>query len=437
MKSSFKNQNEKSLVVNSYHDDKYLLNFIKIKINVFDLLHEYYSCLLFCFNAIILAILIIQIIFARKKLILDIFYGVKIYYKKEKSLNSKEIQNQIKNYKKFKISFDEQSSFSKNKNPKISLIITIYNQEYYLKYVYSSITIQELKDLEIIFIDDVSSDNSSKIIKNIMKKDKRINYIRNKINKNAFYSRNIGVLFSKGKYILIIDPDDLLLNNILIKSYENINYYDLDILQYYVFKGSYENNMIWYWNKYKSGILYSRNVKNVFFYSVSRTLWDKLIKREVFIKGINFMKKEFQSETYFVHSDDTIFWGIINSAKSYGFMEQIGYFYNFVNPDSTVHRYFDSNYINIVFHSLFATMKYYYFQTEENQIEKYFVGYKFFEDKVYKPYKNRTNNLSKGFDYIIDVLKIYLNSSFFNETQKMNLTEFKDLIIKRKISEET
>ena len=269
-----------------------------------------------------------------------------------------------------------------------------------------------------------------------MKKDKRINYIRNKINKNAFYSRNIGVLFSKGNYILIIDPDDLLLNNILIKSYESINYYDLDILQYYVFKGSYENNKIWYWNKYKSGFLYSRKVKNVFFYSVSRTLWDKLIKREVFIKGINFMKKEFQSEKYFVHSDDTIFWGIINSAKSYGFIEQIGYFYNFVNPDSTVHRYFDSNYVNIVFHSLFATMKYYYFQTEENQIEKNFVGYKFFEEKVYKPYKNRTNNLSKGFDYIIDVLNIYLNSSFFNETQKMNLTEFKDLIIKRKISEE-
>ena len=120
MKSSFKNLNEKSLVINLYHDDKCLLNFIKIKINVFDLLHEYYSCLIFCFNAIILTVLIIQIIFARDKLILDIFYGVKIYYKKEKSLNSKEIQNQIKNYKKFKISFDEQNSLSKSKNPKIT-----------------------------------------------------------------------------------------------------------------------------------------------------------------------------------------------------------------------------------------------------------------------------------------------------------------------------
>ena len=40
------------------------------------------------------------------------------------------------------------------------------------------------------------------------------------------------------------------------------------------------------------------------------------------------MKKEFHNEIYLIHSDDTIFWGIINSANSYGFLEQIGYFYN-------------------------------------------------------------------------------------------------------------
>jgi glycosyltransferase involved in cell wall biosynthesis len=190
-----------------------------------------------------------------------------------------------------------------------------------------------------------------------MKKDKRIIYIQNKINKNAFYSRNRGVLFAKGEYILIIDPDDLLLNNILIKCYEMSKYFNLDILQYFSIRGSYEKNMIWFWNKYKSGILYSEKVKNVFFYSISRTLWDKLIKREVFIKGINFMKKEFQKETYFVHSDDTIFWGIINSAKSYGFLEQIGYFYNNDNPVSIIHHYYDPAFINIIFHSLFATLK--------------------------------------------------------------------------------
>ena len=385
--------------------------------------------ILFFLHIIIFAQLIIIIIIKRKELIINSFYYRKIYYKGEKKLNLKEIQNQIKNYKKLKIFFNERRDFIKRKFSKISLIITVYNQAHFIKYIYSSINQQDLKDIEILFVDDASSDKSSKIIKNLMKKDKRIIYIKNKLNKNAFYSRNIGVLFSKGEYILIIDPDDLLLNNILIKSYEISDYFNLDILQYFSIRGSYEKNKIWLNNKYKSGILNSRKVKEVFYYSVSRTLWDKLIKREIFIKGINYMKKEFQNEIYFVHSDDTIFWGIINSANSYGFLEQIGYFYNLDNPSSIIHNYFNFNFLNIIFHSLFATMKYYYFQTENNKIEKNLVAYKFFNAKVYKPYLNLTNELTDGYEYIIDVLNIYINCTLFNETQKKKLIIFKNSII--------
>ena len=113
---------------------------------------------------------------------------------------------------------------------------------------------------------------SSKIIQSLMKNDKRIIYIKNKINKGAFYSRNEGILLSKGKYILIHDPDDLLLNNILMKAYKTAEYYKLDILQFYVIRGSYDKNKIWKRNKYKSGILYSQQVKNVFFNGENPTL---------------------------------------------------------------------------------------------------------------------------------------------------------------------
>ena len=408
----------------------FMISIIKSKL-IF-LHNDYNTYLTFYLSIIILFALIIQIVYRRNKLIIDIFYYGKIFYKNERMLDVNKVQKEIKNCRKLKISFTKRKDFENRKKPKISLIITIYNQEYFIKYIYSSIQRQKLKDIEIIFIDDASSDNSPMIIKNLMKKDKRIIYIHNKINKNAFYSRNRGVLFAKGEYVLIVDPDDLLLNNILIKCYEISKYYNLDILQYFVIRGSYVKNNIWYRNKYKSGILYSEKVKDVFYYSISRTLWDKLIKREVFINGINYMKKEFQNEIYFVHSDDTIFWGIINSAESYGFLEQIGYFYNKDNPVSVIHHYYDPVFINIIFHSLFATLKYYYLQSEDNQIEKNFVGYKFFDEKIYKSYKNRTDNLTEGFNYIIDVLNIYINCSFFNENQKNNLIDFKDIIINRK-----
>ena len=360
-------------------------------------------------------------------------YGMKIYYKEERKLNLPKIKKDIKQYKNLIISFNKKEDFMKREKPKISLIIPVYNQENFLRYCYSFIQKQELKDIEIIFIDDASEDNSSKIILDLMEKDKRIIYLKNKVNKRAFYSRNRGALFSNGEYILIVDPDDLLLNNILYKAYEIAKYYNLDILQYYALRGSYSKNKIWQKNKYKSGILYNEEVKDVFFYSVSRTLWDKLIKKEVFIKGIEFMKDEFHKQKYFLHNDDVIFWGIINSANSYGFLEEIGYFYNYENPNSTVHHYFDQKYMNDIFYSLFTTLKYYYVQTKENYNEKNFVGYKFFYEKVYKFFQNTSNILTKDFDFIIEVLDIYIYCSFFNETQKYNLTNFKNIIIKRKI----
>ena len=77
--------------------------------------------------------------------------------------------------------------------------------------IYYCLQKQSLKDIEIIFVDDNSKDNSINLIKKLMKNDKRIIYIKNSINKGQFYSRNKGVLNSKGEYVLIIDPDDLLL----------------------------------------------------------------------------------------------------------------------------------------------------------------------------------------------------------------------------------
>ena len=56
--------------------------------------------------------------------------------------------------------------------------MTIYNQENFVKYIYSSIQSQQLKDIEIIVIDDHSTDNSSKIINKFKEKDKRIKILK-------------------------------------------------------------------------------------------------------------------------------------------------------------------------------------------------------------------------------------------------------------------
>ena len=102
-------------------------------------------------------------------------------------------------------------------NPKISLIITLYNQVKFIPIIYYSILKQTLTDIEIIFINDGSDDNPYDIIEKYMSKDKRIIYKENKINKGAFYSRIQGIKFAKGEYILILDSDDFIVNDILKK----------------------------------------------------------------------------------------------------------------------------------------------------------------------------------------------------------------------------
>jgi len=96
-------------------------------------------------------------------------------------------------------------------NYKISVIMAVYNSEKFLNESINSILNQTFKNFEFIIINDCSTDNSLKIIKEFIKKDKRIKLINNKKNFGAAGTRNKGLKIAKGKYIAILDSDDLAL----------------------------------------------------------------------------------------------------------------------------------------------------------------------------------------------------------------------------------
>ena len=116
--------------------------------------------------------------------------------------------------------------------PKVTIVIPVYNEEKYLKNVLKSIQYQSLKDIEILFIDDKSTDKSVKRIKEYQKIDPRINLIRNKKNRGILYNRIYGGLQSKGEYVAFIDADDIYANPEILKmSYEACIKHNLDILE--------------------------------------------------------------------------------------------------------------------------------------------------------------------------------------------------------------
>ena len=92
--------------------------------------------------------------------------------------------------------------------PKVSVFLPIYNRETYLKRSIISIQKQTLKEIEIVAVNDCSTDNSLKILKQLAKNDSRIKIINNDRNHGLLYTRAMGILNCTGEYIVNLDPDD-------------------------------------------------------------------------------------------------------------------------------------------------------------------------------------------------------------------------------------
>ena len=109
---------------------------------------------------------------------------------------------------------------------KVSVIIPVYNVEDYLSQCLNSVINQTLKEIEIICINDCSTDNSLNILREFALKDTRIKIIDLKQNKGVSTARNVGLDLAKGEYIYLIDSDDWLDDNYLetmVKKIEEVN----------------------------------------------------------------------------------------------------------------------------------------------------------------------------------------------------------------------
>ena len=114
--------------------------------------------------------------------------------------------------------------------PKISVVMPVYNREEYLKESIESILNQTFTDFEFIIVDDQSTDSSWQIIQEYADKDKRIISIKNTDEKGCWSARNFGWNLAKGKYMAIMDSDDIALPERLQKEFDFMEQHkDVDI----------------------------------------------------------------------------------------------------------------------------------------------------------------------------------------------------------------
>ena len=107
------------------------------------------------------------------------------------------------------------------KQPIVSVIMPVYNNEKYLEQCLDSIVNQSLTDIEIICVDDGSEDSSAEILKRYAEKDSRIRIIYQE-NAGAGAARNNGLRHSRGKYLSFLDSDDFFENDMLEKAVKKI-----------------------------------------------------------------------------------------------------------------------------------------------------------------------------------------------------------------------
>ncbi len=172
----------------------------------------------------------------------------------------------------------------------ISIIVPVYNREKYIDRCIKSLISQSYKNIEIICVNDGSTDNSLDILNSYAKKDKRIKIINNPQNMGIGYSRNAGIKASTAEYIMWCDSDDWFEKHTCKKMLKAIINSGADLAECSA-KIIFDKENLGvrkYWNKNKDWELKSSGKKEVNLSIVDSTgkfLWNKIIKKSIITKN--------------------------------------------------------------------------------------------------------------------------------------------------------
>lgn len=285
----------------------------------------------------------------------------------------------------------------------ISVVVPVYNVEPYLKECLESIINQTYRDLEIILIDDGSTDKSGDICDEYGKKDERIIVIHQS-NQGSASAKNAGLRKSSGEYLAFVDSDDFLQEDAYEFMVKQLEEYCADIIQG-CFRKVYQkfyrdvNKII------EMQILDTSEFLELFTKDwTCGLLWDKLYKRDIF-KDIYFKEGHKIDDEFFTYK------GVMNSKK---ILRVPHYIYNYRQRISSVMFSKDSQ-LKIISDSLE------YLSIRREEVTKSFPQLK----KVYdEHYLNMLIILSKN-EYInaehIKEIKQHIKK-YFNENDKIKIS---------------
>lgn len=207
----------------------------------------------------------------------------------------------------------------------ISVIVPVYNSESYLHKCITSLINQSYLNLEILLIDNGSTDNSLEICQNYAEKDERIKVYQAKDGSQGA-ARNLGILKSKGDYVMFADSGDYVVNDFCQNALTAIQKFNSDIVifDYFIVK----DGKLTLQNVFSKQVAGSVDKKIVVASLIDESfVWNKIFKRKLF-SNIEFPSDE-------KYEDISTVYKLIAKAKKISYLNKTLYFY-VTRSDSTV-----------------------------------------------------------------------------------------------------
>jgi len=330
-------------------------------------------------------------------------------------------------------------SHNPNSSIKISVVIPVYNCEKTIKAAVRSIQNQNMAEIEIILVNDFSKDNSLSIINELMNEDPRINIINNEKNMGALYSRNIGILKAKGKYVMTLDNDDMFMDSDVFDTiFEEAGKNNFDIIGFVAIDGPKYDCIITqmyedYFHNHEDGLIVKQPELNVFpivkngkFKVNDLHVWGRLVKTEIYQKTISSLGLTAIGEdrkTCFLSwaEDSSMSIILFHFAKSYKFIRKFGIFHWISRETASFTRPGDECFFGEI----------YFFDLMCDFIEKNEFGIKLLVEKAKDLRSNWFYDINneKNKIFLKAVLEKFINSEYMKDKDREYLKKFfKDVI---------
>ena len=290
---------------------------------------------------------------------------------------------------------------------KISVIIPVYNSSTYLRKCLDSVVNQTLKDIEIIVINDGSTDDSKNIIEEYSCKYKNIIFIDQE-NKGIGKTRNIGIKKATGEYITFVDSDDYIKENMLEEYYKYAKKHNFDLVIGSYIKKINNKEIIFENNKFKTG-----NVKTTpqILYLIEYGPWAKLYKREMLINNnIYFDEKRKYEDMPFVSK-------ALLKSKLIGQITEPYYYYIIHNNSETTtmdKRVFDI--LDILKEIKDYYKREYYLRDELDYVIINKVTTYMLQQRVQKDNKLRIEFIDAGYAFLNKNIKNWRGNKYYKKT---------------------